>query len=66
MPLPPPPSATIQLLAGADVWTSQGPQHGQAVLIQKGKILAVGPTDALTRTHPKAQRVDLPGGTLLP
>ena len=66
MPLPPPPPATIQLITGADVWTTQGPQRGQAVAIQKGKILAVGPFEALAKTHPKAVRVDLPGGTLLP
>ncbi len=66
MPLPPPPTAAVQLIAGADVWTSQGPQHGRAVLIQKGKILAVGPAETLARSHPKAQRVDLPGGTLMP
>jgi predicted amidohydrolase YtcJ len=66
MPLPPPPPAIIQLLAGAEVWTSQGLQHGQAVVIQKGKILALGPVEALVKAHPRAQRVDLPGGTLLP
>jgi predicted amidohydrolase YtcJ len=66
MPLPPPPPAAIQLIAGADVWTSQGPQPGLAVAIQKGKILAVGPIAALAKAHPKAQRLDLPGGTLLP
>jgi hypothetical protein len=66
MPLPPPPPATIQLLAGADLWTAQGPQAGQAVVLQKGKILAVGPLEALLKAHPRAQRVDLPGGTLLP
>jgi predicted amidohydrolase YtcJ len=66
MPLPPPPPANIQLLAGAEIWTSQGLQHGQAVVIHKGKILALGPVEALVKAHPKAQRVDLPGGTLLP
>ncbi|NWJ39358.1 MAG: amidohydrolase [Geothrix sp.] len=66
MPLPPPPPAHVQLLTGADVWTSQGPQKGQAVAIQKGRILAVGPLESLARSHPKAERVDLPGGTLLP
>jgi predicted amidohydrolase YtcJ len=66
MPLPPPPPAAIQLIAGADIWTAQGPQPGQAVLIQKGKILAVGPVESLSKAHPKAQRVDLPGGTLMP
>jgi hypothetical protein len=42
------------------------PAEGQAVAIKQGRILAVGPTDALIRSHPKAQRVNLPGGTLLP
>jgi hypothetical protein len=66
MPLPPPPPAAIQLITGADLWTSQGPRHGQAVLIQKGKILAVGPVQTLAKAHPGALRVDLPGGTLMP
>ncbi len=66
MPLPPPSPAAIQLIAGADLWTTQGPQHGQAIVIQKGKILAVGAVETLTKSHPGAQRVDLPGGTLLP
>ena len=46
MPLPPPPPAHVQLLTGADVWTAQGPQKGQAVAILKGKILAVGSVEA--------------------
>ena len=66
MPLPPPPPAHVQLITGADVWTAQGPQKGQAVAILKGKILAVGSVEALLKSHPKALRVDLPGGTLLP
>ncbi len=66
MPLPPQPPAAVQLIAGADVWTSKGPQPGQAVVIQKGRILAVGPVAALAKAHPKALRMDLPGGTLLP
>ncbi|HEX7599901.1 MAG TPA: amidohydrolase family protein, partial [Polyangia bacterium] len=66
MPLPPPPPAAIQLLAGADIWTTQGPQQGQAIIIQKGKIMAVGAVETLAKSHPGAQRVDLPGGTLLP
>jgi predicted amidohydrolase YtcJ len=65
MPLPPPPAA-IQLIAGADLWTNQGPQPGQALAIQKGKILAVGTVEALAKAHPGARRLDLPGGTLLP
>jgi predicted amidohydrolase YtcJ len=66
MPLPPPPPAAIQLIAGADLWTAQGPQKGQALVIERGKIKAVGPAVALAKAHPKAQRTDLPGGTLLP
>ena len=66
MPLPPAPPPHIQLLSGADLWTAQGPQKGQGLVIGKGRILAVGPVDALARAHPQAQRVDLPGGTLLP
>ena len=65
MPLPPPP-AEYQLVQGATLWTPQGLQNGQAVVIHRGKILAVGPADALAKAHPKARRVDLPGGTLLP
>ncbi|GLH66471.1 amidohydrolase [Geothrix edaphica] len=66
MPLPPPPPAPILILAGADLWTPQGPQHGQALAIGKGRILAVGTPDTLAKAHPTARRVDLPGGTLLP
>jgi len=66
MPLPPPPPAHIQILSGADLWTAQGPQKGQAVAIQKGKILGVGNPDSLLKAHPKAQVMELPGGTLLP
>ncbi len=66
MPLPPPPPPAILLLAGADLWTSQGFRQGQAVVIEKGQIRAVGPVESLARTHPRAQRVDLPGGSLLP
>lgn len=66
MPLPPPPPAAVQLIAGADLWTAQGLQSGLAIVIQKGRILAVGPAERLAKAHPKAQRTDLPGGTLLP
>ena len=66
MSLPPPPPAAIQLLIGADLWTDQGSHKGRALAIHKGKILAVGSAEALMKAHPRAQRVDLPGGTLLP
>ena len=65
MSLPTPP-ADYQIIQGATLWTPLGPQQGQALVIQKGKILAVGALEALVKSHPKAQRVDLPGGTLLP
>ncbi len=65
MPLPPPPAA-IQLITGADLWTPQGLQSGQAVLVQKGRITQIGDVDHLVKAHPKARRIDLPGGTLLP
>ncbi|MBK9796299.1 MAG: amidohydrolase family protein [Holophagaceae bacterium] len=66
MPLPPPPPAVVQILSGATVWTAQGPQAGQAIAIRSGKILGVGTLESLARSHPKATRVELPGGTLLP
>ncbi|MDR3682248.1 MAG: amidohydrolase [Geothrix sp.] len=66
MPLPPPPPAAIQIITGADIWTPQGPRPGQAIAIQRGRILAVGAADTLAKSHPGAQRLDLPGGTLLP
>ena len=65
MHLPPPP-AQIQLLVGADVWTAQGPQKGLGLLLGKGKILAVGPVENLYKNNPKAHKVELPGGVLLP
>ena len=66
MPMPPPPPAETQLLSGADLWTDQGPRSGQAVVTRGGKIVAVGPEARLAKAHPKARRVTLPGGTLLP
>jgi hypothetical protein len=66
MPLPPPPPASVQLITGADVWTTQGALHGQALVLRKGKILAVGAVETLVKAHPKAIHIDLPGGTLLP
>ena len=66
MTLPPPPPAEYLLFNGADLWTDQGSRQGQAVVTKGGRILAVGPADALAKSHPKARRVDLPGGTLLP
>jgi len=66
MPLPPPPPAVVQILTGATVWTAQGPQAGQAIAIRSGRILGVGTLESLAKSHPKASRVELPGGTLLP
>jgi hypothetical protein len=67
MPLPAPaPPPVYCLLQGADLWTSQGFQHGQALVLRGGKILAVGPSAELSKAHPKALHIDLPGGTLLP
>lgn len=66
MPLPPPPPAEYQILSGADLWTDQGPRGGQAVVTRGGKILAVGPEARLAKAHPRAERITLPGGTLLP
>ncbi|WP_243285992.1 amidohydrolase [Geothrix terrae] len=67
MPMPPSaPPVSYRLIQGADLWTDQGQQRGQAVVIRKGRILAVGPVEVLAKAHPTAQRVELPGGTLLP
>ncbi|HEY3399977.1 MAG TPA: amidohydrolase [Geothrix sp.] len=67
MPMPQPaPPASYRLIQGADLWTAQGLQHGQALVLRKGRILAVGPVETLAKAHPKAQRIDLPGGNLLP
>ena len=66
MPLPPPPPPLVQILSGATVWAPSGPVQGQAVALRKGRILAVGPAEALLRAHPGATRIALPGGTLLP
>ncbi len=69
--LPPPtPPAQALLLTGAAVWRDDGrngsAQTGQAVLVQGGRIAAVGPEASLRKSHPKAQVVALSGGTLLP
>ena len=67
MPMPPAtPPVAYRLIQGADLWTAQGLQHGQALVILKGRILAVGPVEAMAKAHPKAQRITLAGGTLLP
>jgi imidazolonepropionase-like amidohydrolase len=42
------------------------PRDGAAVLVDGGKIAAVGPADDLARAHPGARVIDLGGATLLP
>lgn len=64
--MPTPPPAEYQILQGATLWTTEGPRNGEGIVIRKGRILAVGASEALAKVHPKARRVDLPGGTLLP
>lgn len=67
-PMPPPPAAT--LLVGAAVWQDDGKDAGArpglAVLVQGGRIAAVGPEAQLRKAHPRARLVQLSGGTLLP
>ena len=66
--LPPPPA--IVILAGADLWLDDGIQgriqSGQALALKGDRIAAIGPKTALVRRFPKAQIVELAGGTLLP
>lgn len=63
----PPPPPAIQVILGADLWNADGaPLPGQALALKGGKILATGPREALLKKYPKAARVELPGGTLLP
>jgi len=66
MPLPPAPPPQVQLLSGADIWLGQGLLKGQGVVIKKDRILAVGAVEVLAKQHPRARRVEFPGGTLLP
>lgn len=69
MDVPPPPPDPV-LLTGASVWIDDGRQAearaGHAVLLLGGRILEVGPAERIAKAHPKARRIDLPGGTLLP
>lgn len=54
------------LLSAARVWTGDGPAHtGWAVLVADGRIQAVGPAAQLA-APPGAERIDLPGATLIP
>ena len=67
--LPPQPAAA-QLITGAKVWLDDGHKghfsEGQAVLLRGPKIAAVGAVAELARRYPKAVRIELHGGTLMP
>ncbi|MBL0313169.1 MAG: amidohydrolase [Holophagaceae bacterium] len=67
MALPPP---SIVLLMGADIWLDDGRIAGartsQAVALRGPRIVAVGPVAQLVKRYPKASKVELKGGTLLP
>ncbi|MGO4475224.1 amidohydrolase family protein [Massilia sp. 2TAF26] len=54
------------LLTADKVWTGEGAPHaGWGVLVAQGRIQAVGPADRLA-VPADAERIDLPGKTLLP
>ncbi|HEX9174514.1 MAG TPA: amidohydrolase family protein, partial [Telluria sp.] len=54
------------LLTAERVWTGEGAPHkGWAVLVSGGRIQAVGPA-AQVNAPPDAERIDLPGKTLIP
>ncbi|MCC2974038.1 amidohydrolase family protein [Massilia sp. IC2-476] len=59
--------APVPVLITADrVWTGEGaPHQGWAVLVAKGRIEAVGPLEKMT-VPAGAERIDLPGKTLIP
>ncbi len=65
---PPPPS--IVLITGADLWLDDGRtaevKTSQAVALRGSRIMDVGPEAQLMNRYPKAARVELKGGTLLP
>ena len=54
------------LLTPERVWTGDGaPQRGWAVLVANGRIEAAGPADQVQAPQ-DAERIDLPGKTLIP
>jgi imidazolonepropionase-like amidohydrolase len=54
------------LITAERVWTGDGAPHpGWSVLVAQGRIQAVGPEDKLA-VPPEAERISLPGKTLLP
>lgn len=64
---PPPPPL---MLCGASLWVDDGQKAqavaGQALLVKGGRITAMAPAAQLAKRYPKAHRIELPGGTLLP
>ena len=68
--LPPPPPAQVRILQGAELWLDDGRKaelkSGLALAIKGGRILAVGGPLTLAKRFPKATRIKLPGGTLMP
>ncbi len=64
--LAPPPPPPPMILTGATLWAEDRAQEGQALLIQRGRIAALGTEAELRRRAPKAAVVKLEGGTLLP
>lgn len=63
---PPAPPPGPVLITADKVWTGEGAPHaGWGVLVAQGRIQAVGPADKLA-VPADAERIDLPGKTLLP
>ncbi len=61
-------AAVETIFAGATVASgkAQRPESNWSVVVANGKILALGPDQAMRRAHPAARVVDLSGATLLP